>query len=410
MSSATLRRAAAGLAVLVSAGIAAGSASAAGVPPTNTSPPTISGHPVQGHLLVASPGLWSGTPPIRFAYQWQRCDQAGANCASIAGATTQSYRLTAADVGHTVRVFVTATNSAGTGTAVSAPTAVIASGVPVNTSPPTISGSAQQGQTLTAKAGTWSGVRPINFVFRWHRCDSSGAGCADIPNAVGQTYLIVAADVGHTLRVSVQARNAFGTSIARSAATAVVVAATRVSLTRSRPTVTFGGTVRLSGSVAGGASGLHVTIDARTFGSRTFRPVATTATGSGGAFGATVKPRIRTTYRARLDDGTLSPAVTVAVRPRLHFAAGAKHLYSLTAYAARSFVGKAVLIQEWNPSRHRWVTLGRAHMHSARRGSTVVTGKRFFLFVGRGHRLRAYMPLDQRATGYLSTISNTVRS
>jgi hypothetical protein len=405
-----MRRAMEGLAVLVLAGIAAGGVSAAGAPPSNTSPPTISGHAVQGYLLVASPGVWSGTSPIRFQYQWQRCDRAGANCTSTAAAAAQSYRLTAADVGHTIRVFVTATNAYGTGTAVSAPSRVIASAAPVNASPPTISGSARQGQTLTANAGTWNGVGPIRFVFNWHRCDSSGAGCVHIPGATGQSYLLVAADVGHTLRVGVTASNAFGTGLARSAATAVVVAAAQVTLARSRPTVVFGGRLRLSGSVAGVGAGVRVTIDARTFKSRVFRPVATAATGAGGSFSATVKPRIRTSYRARLDDGTLATAVTVAVRPRLRFAAGARHLFSLTASAARSFVGKAVLIQEWSAKRHTWLTLGPAHMRSARRGSTVVTGKRFILLVAHGHRLRAFMPLDQRATGYLPAVSNTIRS
>jgi hypothetical protein len=406
----TMRGAAAVLAVLVLACVAAGRVLAAGVPPSNTSPPTISGHLVPGHRLTASPGVWSGTPPIRFAYQWQRCDQNGANCGSIGGAISQSYRLTAADVGHTIRVFVTATNSAGTGTAVSAPTAVIASGVPANISPPTISGTARQGQTLTANAGTWSGVRPITFIVNWHRCDASGAGCVHIPGATGQSYLLVAADVGHTLRVAVNASNAFGTSLARSAATAVVVAAARMTLARSRPTVTYGGTVRLSGSVVGSGAGLRVTIEARTHASRVFRPVAITATGADSSFRVTVKPRIRTSYRARLDDGTLAAPVSVGVRPRLRLTTGAGHVYSLTASAARSFVGKVALVQEWNAKRHRWLTLGRAHMRSVRQGSTVVTSRRFVFIVGRGHRVRVFLPLDQRATGYLPGISNTVRS
>ena len=410
MGSRTMRCATAGLAALALAGVAAGTVSAAGTPPSNTSPPTISGHPVQGHLLSAAPGAWSGTPPIRFAYQWQRCDQAGANCNSILTATTQSYRLAAADVGHTIRVFVTATNASGTGTAVSAPTAVIASGVPVNTSPPTISGTARQGQTLTANAGAWSGVHPITFVFRWHRCDASGAGCVHIEGATGQTYLLTAADAGHTVRVAVTARNTFGTGLARSAATAVVAAAARVTLRLGRPTVTFGGALRLSCSVAGSGAGLHVTIEARTFGSRAFRPVAAAATAADGSFGATVKPRIRTSYRARLDDGTLSPTATVAVRPRLHLAAQAGHMFALTAVAARSFVGKAFLVQEWSARRHRWLTLGRAYMRSVRRGSTVTTSKRFLFVVAHRLKVRAVMPLDQRANGYLTATSNTVRS
>src|SRR5436189_6385086 len=107
------RGTAAALAVVV-VGLAPVGASAAGVPPSNMSPPTISGHDVQGHLLLASPGVWSGTPPIGFAYQWLRCDQGGGSCAAIAGARFQSYRLTGADVGHTLRVTVNASTAYGT--------------------------------------------------------------------------------------------------------------------------------------------------------------------------------------------------------------------------------------------------------------------------------------------------------
>jgi Concanavalin A-like lectin/glucanases superfamily len=41
--------------------------------PANTSPPTFSGTPTQGQTLTASPGTWSGTPPISYGYQWQHC-------------------------------------------------------------------------------------------------------------------------------------------------------------------------------------------------------------------------------------------------------------------------------------------------------------------------------------------------
>ncbi len=90
----------------------------------NTAPPTILGAPQQGQTLSATTGNWINGP-TGFAYQWQRCDAAGANCADISGATGPAYALTVADAGFTIRVAVTATNAAGPATAFSAPTAVV---------------------------------------------------------------------------------------------------------------------------------------------------------------------------------------------------------------------------------------------------------------------------------------------
>jgi acid phosphatase type 7 len=99
-------------------------------PPTNTALPTISGITEKGRLLSASPGTWTGTLPLNFAYQWQRCDSTGAGCANIAAATTSSYTLATAAIGSTLRVSVTALNAGGSTLAASPPTAVIADASP----------------------------------------------------------------------------------------------------------------------------------------------------------------------------------------------------------------------------------------------------------------------------------------
>src|SRR5205823_6606422 len=93
---------------------------------------------------------------------------------------------------------------------------------PANTAQPTIQGAAQEGQTLTASAGTWAGTAPISFGYQWRRCAN---GCADLAGATGQTYTPVAADVGATLRVAVTATNSAGSATATSADTASVQAA-----------------------------------------------------------------------------------------------------------------------------------------------------------------------------------------
>ena len=103
----------------------AASARVAAAPPVNTAAPAISGTTRDGGTLTADRGTWTGTPTITYAYQWRRCDAAGANCADIANATNATYTLTSADVGTTTRVVVTASNTAGTATATAAQSAQI---------------------------------------------------------------------------------------------------------------------------------------------------------------------------------------------------------------------------------------------------------------------------------------------
>jgi hypothetical protein len=93
--------------------------------PLNLVPPVVSGAAVVGQGLTATDGEWTGSPTA-YDFQWQRCDSGGANCASIVGETSSSYAIVSADAGRTIRVVVTATNSAGTAAAASAPTATIA--------------------------------------------------------------------------------------------------------------------------------------------------------------------------------------------------------------------------------------------------------------------------------------------
>ena len=192
-------------------------------PPVNTSLPTISGTAQSGQTLTANPGSWSGTQPINYSYQWRRCNSSGTSCTGIA--TGPTYTVTDNDVGSTLRLAVTASNIAGQATATSNATAMVqgTSSPPVNTSLPTISGTAQSGQTLTANPGSWSGTQPINYSYQWQRCNSSGTSCTGI--ATGPTYTTTDNDVGSTLRVAVTASNIAGQASATSNATAIVQAA-----------------------------------------------------------------------------------------------------------------------------------------------------------------------------------------
>ena len=93
--------------------------------------------------------------------------------------------------------------------------------VPKNKTLPTISGTAEAGQTLTATHGTWTNS-PTSFTYSWTRCDTSGNGCAAISGATARIYTATDTDVGHTIRVAVAAHNSSGAGHATSAPTSIV--------------------------------------------------------------------------------------------------------------------------------------------------------------------------------------------
>ena len=198
--------------------------------PLLSTPPTIVGPPQAGQLLAAVPGDWEGGKPITFTYQWRRCDAAGASCATIDGATAETYRPVAADVGHSLKVFVTATSATGTASSSTVPTAPVSpagtspAARPTNLKPPQILGSAQAGQILTSSVGTWTGS-PTKFTYRWRRCNAAGTSCIAIPHAVGARRTLTPDDIGTSLSLVVTATGRGGAASATTTTTDVVVAA-----------------------------------------------------------------------------------------------------------------------------------------------------------------------------------------
>ena len=87
---------------------------------------------------------------------------------------------------------------------------------PDNTSVPTISGTAETDELLTAAPGTWTGSPTPSYSYQWMRDGET------IPGATASTYTIVVADEGHKLRVLVTASNVNGVASALSAETATV--------------------------------------------------------------------------------------------------------------------------------------------------------------------------------------------
>jgi hypothetical protein len=222
------------LQVVVTGSNSAGSGQASSAPttavpspqqaPVNTGLPQISGMVAVGQQLQADPGSWTGTPPPTFTYQWLDCDGSGNNCSAIVGATASSYTIQASDVGSTLEVVVTGSNSAGSSEASSAATIVVPSPqqAPANTLAPSVSGPVAVGQQVQADVGSWTGAPLPTFTYQWQDCDGSGNNCVAIVGATASSYTIQASDGGLTLRVVVTGSNTAGSSQAASAATSVV--------------------------------------------------------------------------------------------------------------------------------------------------------------------------------------------
>jgi hypothetical protein len=228
------------LALVVGLGLFAGAgAASSSAKPVNTSPPTISGTAQQGQTLTGNKGVWSNSP-TDYNYFWTRCNKSGDSCSSIGSAHNTTYVLASADVGRTIRFKVTAENADGSTSASSAATATVtaAASLPHNTSPPTIKGTPQEGQTLSGNRGNWTG-NPSDFNDSWMRCDKTGGSCANISGATNKNaYVLTSVDVGNTIRFRVDAKNASGTTSATSVPTAVIVAATKPPPANGCPTGT----------------------------------------------------------------------------------------------------------------------------------------------------------------------------
>ena len=202
-----------------------------------TGAPTISGTAQVGETLTANTtdiadadGLTSAT----FAYQWLADD------ADISGATTSSYTPAATDAGKAIRVQVSFTDDAGNAeTLNSAATAAVIAANTTATGAPTITGTAQVGETLTANTtdiADSDGLTSATFAYQWLADD------ADIADATGSIYTLVAADAGKAIKVQVSFTDDAGNAeTLNSGATAAVIAANTTAT--GAPTIT--GTARV---------------------------------------------------------------------------------------------------------------------------------------------------------------------
>ncbi len=105
--------------------------------PQNTARPSITGEARVGEELTAEEGSWTNSPTA-YAYQWQQCDADGTSCLPVAGANGKTYGVRNADLGFRLRVRVTARNTNGSGSALSAVTAIVEPTVAVTNTRPTL--------------------------------------------------------------------------------------------------------------------------------------------------------------------------------------------------------------------------------------------------------------------------------
>jgi hypothetical protein len=175
-----------------------------------------------------------------------------------------------------------------------------------------------------------------------------------------------------------------------------------VTISLSRPSVVYLGSVTLSGKVADNKAGESVQVMSQAYPATSFSalgsPLTTTA---GGHWTDVVKPSIQTSYKATWK-GFTSGTVTVKVRPLITLASVnlANGTFSTKVTAARSFTGKSVNVQRLTPTGA--VTLKKVKLDSTSSATFHVR-----LHAG-SNRLRVVMPTSQAAPGYISGASKVL--
>ena len=186
-----------------------------------------------------------------FSYQWLADD------AEITGATGSSYTVAGTDLGKTLKVRVSFTDDGGTEeTVTSVATPVVAAGSnSVATGAPTISGTAQVGETLTGDTSgiaDTDGLTHVTYNYQWVAND--GTSDMDIAGATASTYILVAADAGKTIKVRVSfTDNARYAESLTSTATAVVADGPNTAATGA-PAIT--GTAQVGETLTANTSGI----------------------------------------------------------------------------------------------------------------------------------------------------------
>ena len=197
---------------------------AANNPATGT--PTISGTAQVDETLTAETSSIAdedGLEDVSYRYQWTRSN--GSTYADIAGQTDSAYTLVFADRGKTLKVKVSFTDDADNQESLTSESTVAVAAAPNRTATgePTISGTVQVGQTLTAGTSDIAdedGLDGVSYNYQWTADDT------DIQDATDSTYTPSVSDVGNTIKVKVSFTDDRNNAEARTSLATTAVLAT----------------------------------------------------------------------------------------------------------------------------------------------------------------------------------------
>ena len=317
------------------------SAATDAVAPTPNSPatgtPAISGTAQVGETLTADTSGISDTDGLTTAnlsYQWL------ADNAAIAGATGSTYTLADADEGKAVKVRVTFTDDAGNDeTLTSAATDAVAAATQPNspaTGAPTISGTVQVGEALTADTSGIAdddGLENMSFSYQWLADDTA------IQSATNSTYTLIEADEGKTVRVRVSFTDDGGNDETLTSAVTATVEAAPNSPATGAPTIS--GTAQVGKTLTADTSGIS-DADGLTSVSYSYQWLADDADIAGAA-GSTYTP-------VEADEGK-------TVKVQVSFTDDAGNEESLTSAPTDAVVAPTQVDSEDEPSLRSYITV-----------------------------------------------------
>ena len=223
-----------------------------------TGAPTVSGTVQVGEALTANTsGIVDsdGTTNASYSYQWIRND--GSTDTVIQDATGSGYTLVDADEGKTIKVKVSFTDDAGhEETLTSTATASVeARANSPATGAPTISGTVQVRETLTASPSgiaDTDGLTNVSYSYQWTRND--GSTDTDIQDATGSGYTLIDADEGKTIKVQVTFTDDAGHEETLTSTATASVEARPNSPATGAPTIS--GTVQVRETLTASTSGI----------------------------------------------------------------------------------------------------------------------------------------------------------